>query len=78
MRTVGVEQIGLKGAHVAQSVEHVLGKDEVTGSIPVVGSSFLRRAGRCDEEAGESEERRAAYCTVPCPQAQLSGSVINR
>ena len=25
-------------AHVAQSVEHVLGKDEVTGSIPVVGS----------------------------------------
>ena len=28
----------MKGAHVAQSVEHVLGKDEVTGSIPVVGS----------------------------------------
>ena len=26
-------------AHVAQLVEHVLGKDEVTGSIPVVGSS---------------------------------------
>ncbi len=26
------------GAHVAQSVEHILGKDEVTGSIPVVGS----------------------------------------
>jgi hypothetical protein len=25
-------------AHVAQSVEHILGKDEVTGSIPVVGS----------------------------------------
>jgi hypothetical protein len=29
-----------EAAHVAQSVEHVLGKDEVTGSIPVVGSSF--------------------------------------
>jgi hypothetical protein len=29
---------GLWRAHVAQSVEHVLGKDEVTGSIPVVGS----------------------------------------
>ena len=29
-------------AHVAQSVEHVLGKDEVTGSIPVVSSqNFL-------------------------------------
>ncbi len=25
-------------AHVAQSAEHVLGKDEVTGSIPVMGS----------------------------------------
>ena len=25
-------------AHVAQLVEHILGKDEVTGSIPVVGS----------------------------------------
>ena len=24
-------------AHVAQSVEHLLGKEEVTGSIPVVG-----------------------------------------
>jgi hypothetical protein len=29
---------GFKGAHVAQSVEHILGKDEVTGSIPVMGS----------------------------------------
>ena len=26
-------------AHVAQAVEHVLGKDGVTGSNPVVGSS---------------------------------------
>ena len=25
-------------AHVAQSVEHILGKDEVTGSNPVMGS----------------------------------------
>ena len=25
------------GAHVAQSVEHFLGKEEVTGSIPVMG-----------------------------------------
>ena len=29
-----------KAAHVAQSVEHVLGKDEVTGSIPVGGSQY--------------------------------------
>jgi hypothetical protein len=27
-----------QSAHVAQSVEHVLGKDEVSGSIPLVGS----------------------------------------
>jgi hypothetical protein len=26
-----------KNAHVAQSVEHFLGKEEVTGSNPVVG-----------------------------------------
>jgi hypothetical protein len=29
-------------AHVAQLVEHVLGKDEVTGSIPVMGSSQVK------------------------------------
>ena|GEM_PF-3132044 len=28
-----------KVAHIAQSVEHILGKDEVTGSIPVVSST---------------------------------------
>ncbi len=28
-------------AHIAQLVEHVLGKDEVTGSIPVVGSTIF-------------------------------------
>mgnify|MGYP003327322357 FL=1 len=31
-------------AHVAQLAEHVLGKDEVTGSSPVMGSRF--KAGR--------------------------------
>ena len=25
-------------AHIAQLVEHILGKDEVIGSIPIVGS----------------------------------------
>ncbi len=28
-------------AHIAQQVEHVLGKDEVIGSSPIVGSSFF-------------------------------------
>ena len=27
-------------AHVAQLAEHVLGKDEVIGSIPIMGSRF--------------------------------------
>src|SRR6266852_7259426 len=31
-------------AHVAQSVERVLGKDEVSGSIPDMGSRIYRRA----------------------------------
>ena len=34
----------LEAAHVAQLAEHVLGKDEVTGSIPVMGSVSLRPA----------------------------------
>ena len=29
-------------AHIAQSVEHFLGKEEVTGSNPVMSSKFLR------------------------------------
>ncbi len=32
-------------AHVAQLVEHILGKDEVNGSIPFVGSAALMEAG---------------------------------
>ena len=28
-------------AHIAQLVEHFLGKEEVTGSIPVVGSRVV-------------------------------------
>ena len=39
------EALGWRGAaHVAQLAEHVLGKDEVTGSIPVMGSVRLRPA----------------------------------
>ena len=35
--------VGIHEAHVAQSVAHVLGKDGVTGSSPVVGSTSARR-----------------------------------
>ncbi len=33
-----VKRLNYSIAHVAQSVEHILGKDEVTSSILVVGS----------------------------------------
>ena len=36
----GWSLLGIWAALVAQSVERVLGKDEVTGSNPVKGSSF--------------------------------------
>ena len=36
-----ISQYAVSGnAHIAQSVEHVLGKDEVIGSIPIVGPNF--------------------------------------
>ena len=34
-------QIGCAFAHIAQQVEHFHGKEEVTGSIPVVGSELV-------------------------------------
>jgi hypothetical protein len=49
-RLVRVSQLR---AHVAQSVEHVLGKDEVTGSSPVMGSSA---ADFCDRTTLENQE----------------------
>ena len=33
-------QKGEATAHIAQSVEHFLGKEEVIGSIPIVSTSF--------------------------------------
>ncbi len=33
------------GAHIAQSVEHILGKDEVSGSSPDVGSMSIDVVG---------------------------------
>ena len=45
---VAAEALGWRrAAHVAQLVEHVLGKDEVTGSIPVMGS---RARGRQQQQ----------------------------
>ena len=36
--TVNFLHATVVNAHVAQLAEHILGKDEVTGSIPVMGS----------------------------------------
>ena len=41
-------------AHVAQSAERVLGKDEVSGSIPDMGSRIDRRAWEADEPAART------------------------
>ena len=59
-------------AHVAQLVEHVLGKDEVSGSIPLVGSSrnthgeIRGSAGRVEDinrrEVGRTEAGRHKAC----------------
>ncbi len=52
-----------KVAHIAQSVEHILGKDEVTGSIPVV-SSGERGRGAESASAGRPLFRCPAPATV--------------
>ena len=61
-------------AHVAQLVEHVLGKDEVTRSIRVVGSKLelARSAGLFSEREGIglpetlSSLRENSVCTTRC------------
>jgi hypothetical protein len=40
-RRLKVERLNIKQADVAQLAEHILGKDEVTSSILVVGSRNL-------------------------------------
>jgi hypothetical protein len=42
-------------AHVAQLAEHVLGKDEVIGSIPIMGSRrFTKTVKPKQNQAGDS------------------------
>ena len=51
-------------AHVAQSAEHVLGKDEVTGSIPVPGSRFSGSEWRGGSTKEFLEETSGGNSTV--------------
>ena len=58
------------GAHadVAQLVEHVLGKDGVSGSIPLIGSRVFRRSSVCAADRKQSgsvrddRSQRASLC----------------
>jgi hypothetical protein len=71
-------------AHLAQLVEHVLGKDEVTSSILVVGSKRLRYAARLSgralllgrapvEQSVCLAERRSVFAvTVVCSGAGMT------
>ena len=45
--------LGARLADVAQLVERVLGKDEVSGSIPLVGSSDLKVFGVLCQVSGD-------------------------
>ena len=53
-------------ARIAQSVEHILGKDEVTGSIPVVGSirilwGLLREETYLNEKLDSNVKNRETF-----------------
>ena len=45
-------------AHIAQSVEHFLGKEEVTGSNPVMSSNAVWRRRRDIGKVGQKAHRR--------------------
>src|SRR3546814_3233595 len=59
---------GKSFAHLAQSVEHTLGKGEVAGSIPVVGTSFgcFSRPWRSDEHTSELQSLMRISYAVFC------------
>ncbi len=46
-----------KRAHIAQLAEHALGKGEVTGSSPVVGSTIDANPNTIDLEDGTRRNR---------------------
>ena len=50
--------LGEDYAHIAQSVEHFLGKEEVTGSNPVMSSNAVWRRRRDIGKVGQKAHRR--------------------
>ena len=64
--------VSVRVAHVAQLVEHVLGKDEVIGSIPIMGSRLNRRRKR-DRTANDDKEMKwNAMCGRQCSSGRAS------
>tara|TARA_B100000678_G_scaffold184713_1_gene154378 strand:- start:51 stop:374 length:324 start_codon:yes stop_codon:yes gene_type:complete len=47
--TLLTREIGKKSAHIAQSVEHFLGKEEVIGSNPIVSTRLDAMTQYCDD-----------------------------
>ena len=64
-------------AYVAQLVERILGKDEVIGSIPIVGSILsFEKAGNCvfaqSQLEGVRNSRSVIFVIFIYPQQKLS------
>ncbi len=55
LRVAGSNPVSRSSAHVAQAVERVLGKDEVTGPNPVMGSRLNIAVKFCKISNGWSE-----------------------
>ncbi len=57
MLSLHIFDSGKNPAHVAQLVEHVLGKDEVSGSIPLMGSM----GAETNKDKGRTYRRRKEH-----------------
>ena len=53
-----LSMVGSSFAHIAQSVEHFLGKEEVTGSNPVMSSNAVWRRGRDTGKVSQKAHRK--------------------
>ena len=76
-RSDSAERSRRRWADVAQLAEHVLGKDEVTGSIPVIGSRLeitvavvgVVRDSRAGRSRGEVQDGVGSGTWGPCASA---------
>ena len=66
------------GAWVAQMAERVLGKDEVTGSIPVPGSSFHRTDDGGPRWSAEASGGNSGVESLPSKQMVAGSNPVPR